>query len=58
MDPNIDMETGESTSSGRSPRFSLWTAFLVFATIVMISAIQVVCSCLFDPSVPSSADIL
>ena len=42
MDPTIDTETGESISSGRSPRFSLWTAFLVFATMVMISAIQVV----------------
>lgn len=42
MDPNIDMETGESIGSGRSPRFSLWTAFLAFSTVVMLSAIQTV----------------
>jgi hypothetical protein len=43
MDPNIDSETGETIQSGRSPRFSLWVAFLAFSVIVLISAIQVVC---------------
>jgi hypothetical protein len=39
---NINPETGEANaSSGRSPRFTLWIAFLVFATITMGSAIGV-----------------
>jgi hypothetical protein len=42
MDPHIDSETGEATSSGRSSRFSVWTAFLVFSVVVLISAFQVV----------------
>ena len=42
MDPNINSETGETITSGRSPRFTLWTAYLVFSIIVMTSAIQVV----------------
>lgn len=41
MDPNINSETGETITSGRSPRFTLWTAYLVFSIIVMTSAIQV-----------------
>ncbi|KAI2501741.1 hypothetical protein MHU86_12747 [Fragilaria crotonensis] len=35
----INPETGESTS-GRSPRFSIWAAFLIFSTITMISAVE------------------
>jgi hypothetical protein len=38
----IDQETGESTGVGRSPRFTLWVAFLTFATITMAAAIEVV----------------
>jgi hypothetical protein len=38
---NINPETGELVS-GRSPRFTLWIAFLVFATITMGSAVGVV----------------
>ena len=41
MDPNINVETGETTST-RSTRFPQWVAFLVFSTITMGSAIQVV----------------
>lgn len=40
-DPNINQETGE-TMMGRSPRFTMWVAFLVFATITMGSAVEVV----------------
>jgi hypothetical protein len=42
MDPHINSETGEVISSGRSSRFSLWTAFLVFSVVVLISSFQVV----------------
>ena len=39
----INQETGELINpSGRSPRFTLWVAFLVFATITMGSAVGVV----------------
>jgi hypothetical protein len=38
----IDQETGESTGLGRSPRFTLWVAFLTFATITMGAAVEVV----------------
>jgi hypothetical protein len=38
----IDQETGESTVQGRSPRFTLWVAFLTFATITMAAAVEVV----------------
>jgi len=38
---NINQETGEVVNSGRSPRFTLWVAFLVFATVTMGSAISV-----------------
>jgi hypothetical protein len=41
MDPNISTETGESVQ-GRSPRFTLWVAFLVFSTITLGSSVQVV----------------
>ena len=41
MDPNINVETGESTNT-RSVRFPQWAAFLVFSTITMGSAVQVV----------------
>jgi hypothetical protein len=41
MNPESNPETGE-TLSGRSPRFSLWAAFLVFSTITMGSSVQVV----------------
>eukprot|EP00934_Nitzschia_sp_Nitz4_P003920 Nitzschia sp. Nitz4//scaffold424_size9595//8254//9407//NITZ4_009093-RA/size9595-augustus-gene-0.11-mRNA-1//1//CDS//3329551598//3910//frame0 len=38
---NIDPETGNTAStSGRSPRFSLWVAFLLFSTITMWSAVS------------------
>jgi hypothetical protein len=39
---NINQETGEANAAGRSPRFTLWIAFLVFATVTMGSAIGVV----------------
>jgi hypothetical protein len=39
---NIDQETGEVISKGRSPRFTLWVAFFAFATITMGSAVSVV----------------
>lgn len=39
---NINAETGELINSSRSPRFTLWVAFLVFATITMGSAVGVV----------------
>jgi hypothetical protein len=42
MDPNINSETGEAINTSRNPRFNLWTAFLVFSIIVLISANQVV----------------
>jgi hypothetical protein len=42
MDPHINSETGESVASGRSPRFNLWCAFLVFSVITLGSAVQVV----------------
>jgi len=38
---NIDRETGETIQQGRSPRFKLWAAFLVFSTITMGSAVGV-----------------
>jgi len=41
MDPNINVETGETTNT-RSPRFHQWMAFLVFSIITMGSAVQVV----------------
>jgi hypothetical protein len=37
---NINPETGEATNTGRSPRFTLWVAFLVFSTITMISSVE------------------
>lgn len=40
-DPNINHETGEAVG-GRSPRFTTWVAFLVFATITMGSSVEVV----------------
>jgi hypothetical protein len=40
---NIDPATGESVNGGgRSPRFTTWVAFLVFASITMGSAVEVV----------------
>jgi hypothetical protein len=40
---SINMETGEAVGNGgRSPRFTLWVAFLVFASITMGSAVEVV----------------
>ena len=45
---NVNQETGELINSGRSPRFSLWVAFLVFATITMGSAVGVVSSLFHD----------
>lgn len=44
MDPNINTETGETTST-RSARFPQWAAFLVFSTITLGSAVQVVRTC-------------
>jgi hypothetical protein len=41
-DPNINPETGESTQTGRSPRFTQWVAFLVFSTVTLISSVEVV----------------
>lgn len=38
----INQETGESMGRGRSPRFTLWVAFLTFAAITMGAAIEVV----------------
>lgn len=48
---NINQETGEVVNSGRSPRFTLWVAFLVFATVTMGSAISVVSHLLCFPLV-------
>jgi hypothetical protein len=49
MSSNINPETGESVNGGggvngggRSSRFTLWVAFLVFASITMGSAVEVV----------------
>ena len=42
---NVNPETGEVVGQGRSPRFTLWVAFLVFATITMGSAVEVVRCC-------------
>lgn len=42
---NINPETGEVISGGRSPRFTTWIAFLVFSTITMGSAIELVRAC-------------
>ena len=39
---NIDQNTGEVVNQGRSPRFTLWVAFLAFSTITMGSAVGVV----------------
>jgi hypothetical protein len=40
---NINPDTGEAVSNGgRSPRFTQWVAFLVFASITMGSAVEVV----------------
>jgi hypothetical protein len=39
---NINHETGEMEAVGRSPRFTLWVAFLFFATVTMISSVEVV----------------
>jgi hypothetical protein len=41
-DLNINSATGESVSQGRSPRFSLWIAFLVFSTITLGSSVEIV----------------
>lgn len=38
---NIDQNTGEVVNQGRSPRFTLWVAFLAFSTITMGSAVGV-----------------
>jgi len=42
-DPQINPDTGENMQ-GRSPRFTLWIAFLVFATIVLGSSVELVSS--------------
>jgi hypothetical protein len=39
---DINTATGESLSQGRSPRFSLWIAFLVFSTITLGSSVEIV----------------
>lgn len=45
-DINVDNETGgEMTSNGRSPRFSLWIAFLVFSTITLGASVEIVSMC-------------
>ena len=44
-DLNINPETGASTNtgaSGRSPRLTLWIAFLVFSTITLGASVEVV----------------
>jgi hypothetical protein len=38
MEVTTNSETGETTS-GRSPRFTTWLAFLVFATVTMVAAV-------------------
>ena len=40
-DLHVNHETGES-SQNRSPRFTLWVAFLIFATITLGAAVEVV----------------
>ena len=42
----IDRETGELVGGRASSRFTLWVAFLVFATITLGSSVEVV-SCRF-----------
>jgi hypothetical protein len=39
---HVNHETGEHTGGGRSQRFSLWVAFLVFTSIVLGSAVDLV----------------
>jgi len=36
---NIDTVTGELKNAGKNPRFTYWTAFLLFSTIVMATAV-------------------
>lgn len=42
MDPNINLETGETTSTGPSPRFSMWIALTVLSVIVLGASVEVV----------------
>jgi hypothetical protein len=39
----IDSVTGEIRNAGKNPRFTMWTSFLLFSTIVMGSSVGEVC---------------